>query len=271
MNIMEQAWRPGLITFLIAFAPACIATPADDGQRAEDADDAAEIGVELPRPGALGTVTPEGVAAAENVLAVVRTANGAEVRFFESAAGELSIESTPPSGGADPLAQLDLDALDATEVYEALAGQPAPEALRTAELRAALSERAAETPDVEPVAEGGAALSAPPMSGEEFQQKYCAGMDFCWDNEMNDERMEERAKGIKGFIYAVRGTVVLSIRRKKHGWHQVISREVHPGGSEPFPFDEHWGDLIRRRIKLEVKNATGDQYHLAFSWISPRD
>ncbi|WP_437870677.1 hypothetical protein [Sorangium sp. So ce363] len=141
MNIMEQAWRPGLITFLIAFAPACIATPADDGQRAEDADDAAEIGLELPRPGALGTVTPEGVAAAENVLAVVRTANGAEVRFFESAAGELSIESTPPSGGADPLAQLDLDALDATEVYEALAGQPAPEALRTAELRAALSER----------------------------------------------------------------------------------------------------------------------------------
>ncbi|MDC0743589.1 hypothetical protein [Polyangium mundeleinium] len=219
---------------------------------------------------ACGTGAPEETTTTENVLALVRTADGAEVRFFESPPGELNLESTPAAGGEDPLARPDLGHLRATEVYEALAGEPAPEALVAAEARAALSEGSGETGELAPVGEGDAALVAVPIGATDFQRRFCGSLSFCWVNRSTDLRDEEFAKGIKGYIYAVRGSVFFGIRRRENGWYQVISRQILPEAALPYHFDEHWGDLIRRKIKIEVKNSTGDQYHLAYDWISRR-
>ncbi|MDI1444355.1 hypothetical protein [Polyangium sp. 6x1] len=220
---------------------------------------------------ACGTATPEEVAATTDTeLALVRTADGAEVRFFESAPGEINIESTPAAGGEDPLARPDLADLRATGMYEAIAGEPAPEALVAAEARVALSEGTGETGELEPVGEADATLVAVPIGAADFQRRFCGSLSFCWVSRSTDLRDEEFAKGIKGYIYAVRGSVLLSIRRRENGWYQVLERQILPDAALPYTFDKHWGDLIRRKIKIEVKNATGDQYHIAYDWISRR-
>lgn len=217
--------------------------------------------------------TPEGSeviddsAAADDVMAVIHTADGAEVRFSEPTAGEIVIESRPGSGGEDPLAHLDLDALDATEVYEVLTGEAAPTALVAAQHRLDNHMETAEPEEAGGADELAAAAraqiaSVASLTPDEFRALYCAGMPHCLLNETGDLHVERRARQVRGWIYADQGDVRLTIRRKRvGGWRQIQTLDVLEGQIGSF---DSGSTTIRRQLKLEVKEAFGDVYHIAY-------
>jgi hypothetical protein len=205
------------------------------------------------------------------VVAEVVMDDGAEVQFIEPAAGELIITSSYRSDGNSPLQALDIDTLEATEIYEALTGMKAPATLQAAQDRMALM--ASETPLDAPAVDTEWVVTEPePASSEailkwsarEFEDRYCRNVTYCWLNVTGYGRIERRTRHVEGHINAVRGQVRLAISRKRAGgWRRVLSRDVLEGQTVWFRYRRSG---IKRRVKVEIQQAVGDRYHFAAGW-----
>jgi hypothetical protein len=129
---------------------------------------------------------------------------------------------------------------------------------------------AADTPDDPPLVNRVTKVHPPiagvregiSLSAEQFSRLYCPNMSHCLLDRTGKLRHQRREKGLEGYIHAKTGKITLSIRRRKviGGWYQVEQIDVLQG--ETYEFELRW--RWRRPIKLEVKNAIGDVYHIAY-------
>ncbi|WP_437819928.1 hypothetical protein [Sorangium sp. So ce1078] len=208
----------------------------------------------------------EGVAG-DALVAVVETTGGARVHFSKPTSRELVLESIPDGDGDDLLDHVDLDAHDATVVYEAFTGATTPAALLPAQHRFAafMSDAGVgEAAGTDELAELAPTLLAVPIPAREFDRRYCSIMPLCNLNQGVPFSQERWAKKAEGYIYAARGSVQLHVTRKYviEGWMPLRNRPVLEGELVPFKVGT-W--RFRRPIRIDVKNVDpGDVFHIAY-------
>jgi len=201
-------------------------------------------------------------------VAVIKTAEGAEVLFSEPSPGEILIESIPGSSDVDPLAHLALDALNATEVYEALTGVAAPAALVAAQRRLDTSVEEVDPEEVDgtddlAAAARGQIVPLPLIGSVQFRNSYCRGMRFCYLNKTGSLFHETVAQRVDGRIYAVQGQVQLNLLGTRgNSWILSSTHSVVQG--ELYHFELTWN--TRRKVRLTVTEAIGDLYHIGYDF-----
>ncbi|MEZ4298412.1 MAG: hypothetical protein R3B70_25905 [Polyangiaceae bacterium] len=111
------------------------------------------------------------------------------------------------------------------------------------------------------------------LSGQQFQNQYCTGVDYCWLNQQGKQKIKKTAFGVEGHLNSLTGQVRVEIAflqqtGNQHvplAWKLVESHDVPAGNILHFkwttPNDK------RRSIRVLIAKAAGDQYHLAARWL----
>ncbi|MEZ4311279.1 MAG: hypothetical protein R3F14_24825 [Polyangiaceae bacterium] len=111
------------------------------------------------------------------------------------------------------------------------------------------------------------------LSGQQFQNQYCAGVDYCWLNQQGKQKIKRTAFGVEGHLNSLTGQVRVEIaflqktgnQHVPFAWKLVESHDVPAGNILHFkwttPNDK------RRSIRVLIAKAAGDQYHLAARWL----
>lgn len=214
----------------------------------------------------------------DNVLATVRTADGAVVQFVESGRGEIAVVAQAPvtTGNPPPTAingiSLEfLDSLNAVQKYEALTNAEAPAALVAAQA----SAEAAATAESATEQKANTKTKLPKLSKEPkaelygawFQQNYCPSsgyaFNFCLLDRTGDGYITTNASYIRSTLYPERGNVSHKLEYRSCvlfwcNWHTNISYTVLQGYVGWI-----WVSGSHRGRRATVYEGYGDHFHWA--------
>jgi hypothetical protein len=226
------------------------------------------------------TVPDEIASAAEglNLVALVPTATGGTVEFYEPEPGRLLISGSERAGVTSDASRLDFATLSPDEIYAALApDRTAPLALVEAYARAATigpTERAAAA-ELQPArdhdgasasdlvaAVGSNAIDDSECRAAWFEENYCG--QWCWLHRTDDtDQVESDVTWVQGAACAYRGSIQFAAKyRPWYTWQSGGSWTVLEGKAR------WWNrfDATDYDFKTVVREADGDGYHHGGWW-----
>lgn len=230
---------------LVGLASGC-AAEANDGAGSPATDSEATSAVDTSRE--LARVEKEGVT----------------YRFIEAEPGEIAmlVGSDEPVDMAQQTRDGDASL---TELYEALSGEAAPEALVVAELAAerAAAEAGEAAPEEPAEFDAGEMAPAGARSGDiaqtsqglttaQFEAAYCdSGGDFlyCWPNTAGNPWVERWSWYMHGAINALDCHTRYRFRYWKSGWKTLVDRTAAPG-SHWYVYQSNYSIIRKRRFEV---------------------
>jgi hypothetical protein len=204
--------------------------------------------------------SPEG-----DEIARVERADGASVAFIEIEPGAILVTGRAPSGSPPPLEGLSVRDHAAADIYEALVGEAAPAALVAAASRRDVDDEwLADAPDDAELAP----VEPASLTADGFRQRHCqddSGRVYvCLVNQRGDHTESERLHIAVGAVDALDGALTIRLRRYKRlgGWTNLRSETVDRG--DVYTYQISWGGSIKRRFRVEVRDADATKYHFSF-------
>ena len=205
------------------------------------------------------------VSAEQRLLAAVDI-EGGKAQFVATGPDELWI-TTDTVGVSSPLHDPALRGLNAAETYEYWTGTKAPAELVEHASRMARPDNALVHEIAHSEVGGGVGVTTAALSGTDFMNGYCDGMEYCWLNRTGTWENEERARYWLGYVDAVQGDMTIQMRRRDvaGGWGNVWTKDL-PGGHVYGALGATSDAVNKRPLKFKIYNADGDIWQLAANW-----
>ncbi len=210
------------------------------------------------------------------LLAEAKAEDGSVVEFYEAEPGVIIISSESKFGSPDPLADFRGSDMSASELFERVTGDSAPEELLLAENREPVIQEQGEAPEmVQQEAEYAGAITPYHSAAEaqKFEDLYCGYYtQYCRLHRTGDatRTTPNRVKQAGVIVRAFNGNVDASLKYYKNGsWRNVSSITVQEDTVRQITYNyRDYGGLFpaQHQAQMRVRNADNKGFDYAF-WV----